>query len=167
MDRGVTAENQKRTRCPCRFDGTERGLAPHAPHSATRMMAAMSWYRSLRRPHAIHAEAPCHQSARSAVFTFIEGWYNRVRLHSTTRNAAVNIGDAPVPIFALGNMLLRSTLLACRGPMDGSRCRCRPGRASDARCYLAAPFRGTPRRSTCLSGGSAPPSSCTLECTAW
>ena len=26
---------------------------------------------------------PTRQSARSAVFTFIEGWYNRVRLHST------------------------------------------------------------------------------------
>jgi transposase InsO family protein len=26
---------------------------------------------------------PTRQSARSAIFTFIEGWYNRVRLHST------------------------------------------------------------------------------------
>jgi transposase InsO family protein len=26
---------------------------------------------------------PTRQSARTAVFTFVEGWYNRFRLHST------------------------------------------------------------------------------------
>jgi transposase InsO family protein len=34
---------------------------------------------------------PTRRSARSAIFAFIEGWYNRVRLHSTLNYSSPNI----------------------------------------------------------------------------
>src|SRR6476659_926285 len=34
---------------------------------------------------------PTRQSARSAIFAFIEGWYNRIRLHSTLKYASPEV----------------------------------------------------------------------------
>jgi len=36
---------------------------------------------------------PTRQSARSAIFTFIEGWYNRLRLHSTLTYSSPQINE--------------------------------------------------------------------------
>jgi len=88
---------------------------------------AESFFATLKKELIYPHVWPTRQSARTAIFAFIESWYNRVRLHSTLNYSSPKLVRGGLLSPQRSSLILSSESVRESGAAPVGRWRCPPG----------------------------------------